>query len=84
MFWCLLVFFSSEVAAAIMRGASLWLYAIAEISFHHISVVLHVNIIKQQFSECESHLPEGLQRALGEACLEKEYSRRNNYKHLGS
>lgn len=42
------MFFSSEVLTAVMRGASPWLYAIAEMSF----VILHVDIIKHQFSEC--------------------------------
>lgn len=83
-FWCLLVFFSSDVSAAIIRGASPWLEAIAEISFDQMSVILHLDIIKQQLSECESHLPKGPQGAWGEECLEKEYSRLNNSKHLDS
>lgn len=44
---------------AVMRGASPWLYAIAEMSF----VILHVDIIKHQFSECVTP-PQGAAESL--------------------
>lgn len=53
------MFFSSEVLTAVMRGASPWLYAIAEMSF----VILHVDIIKHQFSECVTP-PQGAAESL--------------------